>query len=679
MRLILLLFTTVLCLAAPGISPAAPAGESATSSSLTLPRSGQLSCYGTKGTFVECKGSGQDGEQQRGVVWPSPRFKIKADGTFIDKLTGLIWLADGKCLNSHSWLGAKKKLTALNGGLLKACSGYRGTYKDWRLATVQELAGLLDSGIKVPADYLKSRGVKMFAGPYWSATSYRNPLDAWLVDFSNGKIVFASKIKKSFVLPVRGGRPAVKSAAVAGSKSRTRFVNNHDGTVSDISSGLMWLRDTQCLRGLNWSGALKAAGGFSVKAKAQCQGYNGNYRGWLLPDRVELMSLVNFQTDFPAAFKAVFADTPSGDYWTSTTAVASPREAYTINFDTGALVSQAKDRPLGAILVRRISQTPLPVRITTMKARTANNQRAYTLTLAPKFSDDIAWPPYPRFMSNGDGTSMDRLTGITWLSDGNCFGRQSWPESFKVIKKFNHKPAADKCAGYDGTFSDWQLPTIEDLETLVNPAVRNSADWLNTQGVKNVQGGGDYWSATETSINMYYAHVITFGPYPKTVKDFPKSMKFFIWPRRASRKNTNRKPLLTLTINALSGALRLSQGTPLSMVVFLHTFGLMSPADFWFWYDTPDGHKLWLSKARGWSQNKIPVYHGPLFNLRHYEIYRSAPNHLTPGRYVFHFVVDAAANGILDKDRFEAKAVVTITAKGILKQKGTGTVRPLVH
>ncbi|VAW32628.1 hypothetical protein MNBD_DELTA03-39, partial [hydrothermal vent metagenome] len=416
-----------------------------------------------------------------------------------------------------------------------------------------------------------------------------------------------------------------------------------------------------------------------AKAKAQCQGYNGNYRGWLLPDRVELMSLVNFQTDFPAAFKAVFVDTPSGDYWTSTTAVASPREAYTINFDTGALVSQAKDRPLGAMLVRRISQTPLPVRITTMKAGTANKQRAYTLTLAPKFSDDIAWPPYPRFMSNGDGTSMDRLTGITWLSDGNCFGRQSWPESFKVIKKFNHKPAADKCAGYDGTFSDWQLPTIEDLETLINPAARNSADWLNTQGVKNVQGGGDYWSATETSINIYYAHVITFGPYPKTVKDFPKSMKFFIWPRRASRKNTNRKPLLTLTINALSGALRLSQGTPLSMVVFLHTFGLMSPADFWFWYDTPDGHKLWLSKARGWSQNKIPVYQGPLFNLRHYEIYRSAPNHLTPGRYVFHFVVDAAANGILDKDRFEAKAVVTITAKGTLKQKSPGTVRPLVH
>ncbi|MFW8600633.1 DUF1566 domain-containing protein [Desulfobacterota bacterium M19] len=679
MKLILSIFTVVFCLAAQGIAMSAPAGKGAASFLLTLPRSGQLNCYGAKGTFVECKGSGQDGEQQRGVVWPVPRFKIKADGTFRDKLTGLMWLADGKCLSSLSWLGAKIKLKALNSGLLKGCSGYRGTYKDWRLADIRELAGLLNSGTKVPADYLKNQGVKMFAGPYWSSTSYRNPLDAWLVDFSNGQIVFESKVKKSFVLPVRGGRKAVEKTAGAGAGMRTRFVDNHDGTVSDVSSGLMWLRDTQCLRGLSWSGALKEAGDFSAKSKAQCLGYKGGYRDWLLPDRVELMSLVNFQTDFPAAFRAVFADTPSGDYWTSTTAVARPRKAYTVNFDTGALISRAKDRPLGVILVRRISQTPLPLRITTMTASAANNQRAYFLTPALTFNDDISWPPSPRFLADGDGTSMDRLTGITWLSDGNCFGRKSWSESFKTIKKFNNKPSTYKCAGYDGTFSDWQLPTIEDLEALINPAVRDSAVSLNANGVKNVQGGGDYWSATETSINLYYAYVITFGPYPKAVKDFPKSMKFFLWPRRANRKNVKQKPLLTMTVNALSGTMRLSRGTPLSIVVYLHTFGRMFPADFWFWYDTPDGHKLWLSKARGWNENKIPIYQGPLFNMRHYEIYRSAPNHLAPGRYVFHFAVDAAANGVLDKNRFEAKAVVTITGKGAVKQERRRTVRPPAH
>lgn len=667
MRLFLLLFTTFLCLAAHigTAATASAAGSVAASRSLalTLPRSGQLNCYDSKGAFADCKGSGQDGAQQRGAVWPRPRIKINADGTFSDQLTGLMWLADGKCLNSLSWLGAKRKLKALNAGLIKECTGYRGAYTDWHLANVQELAALLDFGIKVPADYLKSQGVKMFAGPYWTATSYQNPLDAWLVDFSNGEIVFKSKVIKSFILPVRGGRGVIKTAGRAGSGASARFRINHDGTVSDTRSGLMWLRDTQCLSGLSWSAALTKADKFPVKAKTSCQGYKGDYRDWLLPNRVELMSLVNFQSDFPAAFRAVFANTPSGDYWTSTTAVASPRKAYTINFDTGTLSREAKDNPLGAILVRRISDTPLPPRITSVKAKEANNERDYFLTLAPKLYDKISWPPSPRFLSGGDGTSMDRLTGIRWLSDAGCFGRKSWPEAFKTIKKFNNKPSAYKCAGYDGTFSDWQLPTIEDLETLINPAVKDSSVWLNGQGVKNVQGGGDYWSATETSINIYYAHVITFGPHPRTVKDFPKSMKFFLWPRRASRTNTSHKPLLTLTVNTISGALHLNHGTPLSMVVYLHTFGLMLPADFWFWYDTPGGQRLWLSKARGWDEKMSPVYQGPLFNLRHYEIYRSMPNHLAPGRYVFHFAVDTNANGILDKDRYEARVVVTIAPK----------------
>ncbi len=682
MRLFLLLCTAFFCFAAHSIAAATPAAGIAASSrppALLLPRSGQLNCYDAKGAFADCKGSGQDGAQQRGAVWPSPRLKINADGTFSDQLTGLMWLADGKCLNSLSWLGAKRKLKALNAGLLKECTGYRGAYNDWHLASVQELASLLDSGIKVPADYLKSQGAKMFAGPYWTSTSYQNPLDAWLIDFSNGEIVFKSKVIKSFILPVRGGREAVGAAGGSDSGALARFRINHDGTVSDIRSGLMWLRDTQCLSGLSWSAALTEAGNFPAKAKAPCQGYKSDYRDWLLPNRVELMSLVNFQSDFPAAFRAVFANTPSGDYWTSTTAVASSRKAYAINFDTGTLRREAKDNPLGAILVRRISDTPLPLRITSMKAEAANNERAYSLTLAPNFYDEISWPPSPRFLSDGDGTSMDRLTGIRWLSDADCFGRKAWPEAFKTIKKFNNKPSTYKCAGYDGTFTDWQLPTIEDLETLIDPAVKDRSVWLNGQGVKNVQGGGDYWSATETSINIYYAHVITFGPYPKTVKDFPKSMKFFLWPRRASRINTNHKPLLTLTVNAINGALHLNHGAPLSIVVYLHTFGLMLPADFWLWYDTPDGHKLWLSKARGWNTKMIPVYQGPLFNLRHYEIYRSTPNHLAPGRYVFHFAVDTNANGILDKDRFEAKVVVTIAKKGDVKQGNRGAVRPLVH
>jgi len=40
--------------------------------------------------------SGDDGEIQAGVAWPSPRFTDHGD-TVTDELTGLIWLKDTNC------------------------------------------------------------------------------------------------------------------------------------------------------------------------------------------------------------------------------------------------------------------------------------------------------------------------------------------------------------------------------------------------------------------------------------------------------------------------------------------------------------------------------------------------------------------------------------------------------
>ena len=42
-----------------------------------LPRTGQTGCYNTAGDVVNCitEGAGQDGAVQKGVPWPSPRFR----------------------------------------------------------------------------------------------------------------------------------------------------------------------------------------------------------------------------------------------------------------------------------------------------------------------------------------------------------------------------------------------------------------------------------------------------------------------------------------------------------------------------------------------------------------------------------------------------------------------------
>ena len=53
---------------------------------------GQTGCWDAGGTPRDCTGTGEDGEHQAGVEWPTPRFTDNGDGTVTDNLTGLDWL-----------------------------------------------------------------------------------------------------------------------------------------------------------------------------------------------------------------------------------------------------------------------------------------------------------------------------------------------------------------------------------------------------------------------------------------------------------------------------------------------------------------------------------------------------------------------------------------------------------
>jgi hypothetical protein len=63
-----------------------------------VPKTGQTDCYYDDGTSGTCTcgttncPSGQDGDLEKGVAWPDPRFTDNGDGTVTDNLTGLVWL-----------------------------------------------------------------------------------------------------------------------------------------------------------------------------------------------------------------------------------------------------------------------------------------------------------------------------------------------------------------------------------------------------------------------------------------------------------------------------------------------------------------------------------------------------------------------------------------------------------
>jgi hypothetical protein len=88
--------------------------------------------------------TGDDGDLQKGVPSPDPRFTDNGDGTVTDNLTGLMWAKDINASGAMNWEAAIDYANNLSlGG--EGC-GSSNTYTDWRLPNRRELESLLDMG-----------------------------------------------------------------------------------------------------------------------------------------------------------------------------------------------------------------------------------------------------------------------------------------------------------------------------------------------------------------------------------------------------------------------------------------------------------------------------------------------------------------------------------------------------
>jgi hypothetical protein len=131
------------------------------------------------------------------------------------------------------------------------------------------------------------------------------------------------------------------------------FVDNGDGTVSDVSSGLMWMRcslgqnwsEGSCVgdaHELNWQQALQEAHGKEFAGKA----------GWRLPNIKELRTLSERSCVRPAINSDIFPNTPSDDFWTSTPAVTDSSRAWVVAFFNSSNSVKQKNLFVYARLVR---------------------------------------------------------------------------------------------------------------------------------------------------------------------------------------------------------------------------------------------------------------------------------------------------------------------------------------
>jgi len=149
-------------------------------------------------------------------------------------------------------------------------------------------------------------------------------------------------------------------AAAAKKNASCRFVDNGDGTVSDLDTLLMWEQKTGANvdATVSWataaSEAVSAATGTSANGE-QISGSLAGHQDWRLPSIDELETIVDFNA--PACASAacivpVFGPTHLGDYWTITSGQTDGTKAWVIGFDDGALDVIAKSGTAATRLVR---------------------------------------------------------------------------------------------------------------------------------------------------------------------------------------------------------------------------------------------------------------------------------------------------------------------------------------
>ncbi|RPD96209.1 DUF1566 domain-containing protein [Aureibaculum marinum] len=258
----------------------------------------------------------------------APSYTDNGDGTITDNITGLMWEQD---------MGTK---ITFEEAFSKAENSTLGGYTDWRVPTLKELYSLINFTGRVmgetsidmfiDTEYFNqplgdtSIGEREIDAQTWSSTEYvgltmGGDQTVFGVNFVDGRIKGYPKYNpgtqienKMYFRMVRGNTDYGKN----------NFIDNGDGTISDLATGLMWQKADDGI-GKDWEEALSYAENLTL----------ASYSDWRLPNAKELQSIVDYtrspQTTNSAAIDPIFEiteinypDGSSGHYpffWTSTT------------------------------------------------------------------------------------------------------------------------------------------------------------------------------------------------------------------------------------------------------------------------------------------------------------------------------------------------------------------------
>ena len=324
---------------------------------VTLAATGQTTSYA----------SGDDAALKKGVAWPGGRYVDNLNGTVTDNLTGLVWLKNAGCFPLTPWAGALADANQLANGACGLTDG--STAGQWRLPNLVELESMVDVSTSNPAVTVGSPFTNVSNGIYWSSTAYwggeEGTTNAWAIRLGDGRYmndltsnVMASSNNSVWAVKGAGGGAIKLQATGANSPFGSgddgavesgvplpspRMFDNGNGTVTDVVTGLTWLKQADCIN-QTWAGAVNAV---NALASGQCGLTDGSTAGsWRMPNRKEMQSLSdrgqnNMALYFDETFlsgnaainsqPAIFSNfIGTHYYWTSTTNAADTSEAWTV-------------------------------------------------------------------------------------------------------------------------------------------------------------------------------------------------------------------------------------------------------------------------------------------------------------------------------------------------------------
>ena len=265
---------------------------------------------------------GQDATYQENT----PSYIDNGDNTVTDLVTGLMWQQDmGEEMTYEEAMQAAEECTL-------------GGYDDWRVASIKELYSLIlftgngggetaGENRYIDTEYFNqplgdtSIGDREIDAQTWSSTIYvgetmNGDKTVFGVNFIDGRI-------KGYPYYIQGQENTAYFRLVRGNEEygKNNFIDNGDGTITDLATGLMWQQDDS-QQGMDWQASLAYAENLEL----------ANYDDWRLPNAKELQSIVDYtrspSTTDSAAIDPLFKVSTIEDldgktqypyYWTGTT------------------------------------------------------------------------------------------------------------------------------------------------------------------------------------------------------------------------------------------------------------------------------------------------------------------------------------------------------------------------